>query len=209
MLRRSSLTTHMVAAAFVPTIGIPFGPVSKRRSMAFAMTIKLDASREDIRGPHCRLLDQKILSRYVKAYSSCTVSTRDVQRAVNGDTHDDMHRMANRLIKNRQRGLAEWIYLRALARGRKSMSETLFLLALLVQKRDSEVARCAFRLAVQFGHDIKGKAKHMLAWGLFESKHCGRIKCARSLLRRSVTMDQTLSPVLKWKVFIKDERQLF
>lgn len=168
------------------------------------MAVRPIRAGKSCQGPHCRLLDQHLLSRYMKAYSTSPRIVQDVHHAVHMESSIEFHRLANRLIKGRQRGLAEWIYLQALSRSRQSVGETLFLLALLVQKRDSELARCAFRLCVQFGSDVTQKAKHILAWGLFESKQSGRTECARSLLRRSVAMDPKLSPVLRWKVLFEN-----
>jgi hypothetical protein len=147
------------------------------------------STKFEARGPYCPLLNVEILRHCVAAKKR--TAHRRVRLA-----DEDVLTLAKQYIHQRQGGQAEWLYLRTLC------PDSLFRLALLVQRRDSLLAREAFRLGVQqlgLGDSVTAKrAQFLLSWGLFESKH-GRIGCARSLLRRSVVLDPELSPVLKWK----------
>jgi hypothetical protein len=184
----AATTTRYMALAFTPAFPAlaPQMTATNAGSQPAARPKSFDA-----RGPYCPLLSVEILRHCVAAKK---------QRAGRSSKHFDVDvivKLANAYIHSRQGGQAEWLYLRSLS------PDSLFRLALLVQRRDVTLAREAFRLGVQAlgdGDAVEAKrAQMLLSWGLFESKQQGRIGCARSLLRRSVLLDPGLSPVLKWK----------
>lgn len=109
-----------------------------------------------------------------------------------------LHRIANRAIK---RGLnldALECYSLAVSSLQTCSGRSFLLLALHLQRiNEFDLARSAFAEGVVLH---RTDARLMQAWGLFESKH-GRLDRAKRLLKRAVSLDESLSAVLRWKMF--------
>lgn len=79
-----------------------------------------------------------------------------------------------------------------------------FALALVAQRRDVELARYAFQVAVDASTTECAVSTYLVSWGLFEAKQGGRRR-ALALLRRGVLLDERKAPVLRWRPFVEGE----
>lgn len=116
---------------------------------------------------------------------------------------DPLLKQARNAIGASQRGLAERLYLRAIATDPYDPRPYL-LFALRAQKRDDALARELFRAGVEAD---RMHANILQAWGLFESK-AGNLELAQKLIRRSVLLNPGFAPVLKWKNLFPEQPSL-
>lgn len=152
-------------------------------------------------GPFCPLLTTAGLRAHAEL----------LPPAIHGAASRALLRMAREQVKGHARAQAEWTYARAMRAARRRGSagdaeaaeaaEAAFALALVVQRRDVELARYAFRLSASACNkaDDGSVGKVLVSWGLFESKQPGGRQRAQRLLKRAVQMDPSRAPVLKWK----------
>lgn len=151
------------------------------------------------KGPYCPLLTEHLLATHL-AFSPAAPA-----RPIRASTA-----LAKAQLRRRERTQSEWT-LAFVARNAallgpdaSGLPEALFALALVVQRRDVELARFCFRRALVAAvgvQDAAMTAKYLVAWGLLESKQPGTMERARALLRRAVAVDERKAPVLGWKVF--------
>lgn len=124
-----------------------------------------------------------------------------------GDGHaeagcDEVLEQAKYLVKHGGRTQAEWIYAWMLRESGDASAA--FALALVSQRRDADLARYSFQLAVHAGATEWAVSTYLVSWGLFESKQGGGRR-AMALLRRAVMLDGRKAPVLRWRPFAVEE----
>lgn len=109
-----------------------------------------------------------------------------------------LHALANRAIHKGYYPEAVIVYERVL---RESPSSRTYLLKALLYERMNQwdQAREVFRSGNRL---FPNDGKLLQAWGLMESRK-GHATLALRLLRRSVVVDRSLAPVLKWHRFSK------
>lgn len=142
-----------------------------------------------VQGPHCRFVDKDILRH-------CVYCVKEQKRSTfyPDDVVKELIQKARASLKKSERGQAERLFLRAIV-ANPTRSQSYFLYALHVQKRDPQLARDLFFHGIR---ENPNDAKILQAWGLFESKQ-GYLRRAQSLLIRSVSLDPKNAPVLRWK----------
>lgn len=144
------------------------------RPMAFPLACLAAAALHTPASPHVRMV------------TPASPSTREVA----------LHRIARRAMLSGNAHDAQKAHDLAIANWGSSRS---YLLQALFQQRfgSEHTARYTFQTGIAaHPHD----ASLMQAWGLFESKH-GQLNRAIRLLKRAVTLDPELSPVLSWRPF--------
>eukprot|EP00611_Tribonema_gayanum_P003424 TRINITY_DN12663_c0_g1_i1.p1 TRINITY_DN12663_c0_g1~~TRINITY_DN12663_c0_g1_i1.p1 ORF type:complete len:214 (-),score=28.16 TRINITY_DN12663_c0_g1_i1:470-1111(-) len=113
-----------------------------------------------------------------------------------------LHLSARKAIKHKHADWASRMYTYVLTAWTSELdshdtARTYLLMALNEQRLGQyDAARFVFMRGMAHCHS----PKLLLSWALFESKH-GRMDAALALAQRSVELDRSLAPVLRWKMF--------